>query len=544
MRAFENNKRRPIGLAQNRWSFRPLGNYTGKNSASLIGDVAYFMQSFMTKLSRTRLNVFAIVLACLAAWVVQLRDYLPIADDFPNATAFGGGMWDTIWSLYAATGIRRSFALLSNMPICAAPVEITNALCLTLHFAATALLFGVANVLSRMPRLAFAVAVLFGVFPFGYGAVTWASGSYIIPCLIFFLAALAILLRHAGRPLGPDWVMAVVSGHLVFIGCIVGEHLVFASALVGALALASTGKALCFQDLKKPWVVAPALAVGLYLVLVLATQSGATLTDIRGEARSLSTINPPTVLSVWFYQVRNFDYFQPWLQSDAVRLALLDIGWLRVLGGSILLMGVWACFLRAHSRNLLPARDIEQTGEPSHLNMGHVPLVLVLAMMIGLSAVHALAGGYSASSRHQYAPLALLALLAAVVGTRYPLFDRLLAWRSSLPLVLLVLLGAATTWLVTGLNHFELRRHHALIDFLAKENIGGPVRLQFAPPLDSYWPKMRRTLGGYAFDDEWVLNLALEDRKAAPITISSNSVATTVRVTWNGVANVVEVVPQ
>ena len=225
------------------------------------------------QLHRTRLIACAFVWAFLAAWVGQFRDYLPIADDFPFAKEFERGLWDWIFSSYAVTGIRRSFGLLVQAPPCAAPVEITNTICLTLHLTATVFVFDVARMLSRIPRLAFAVAVLFGIFPFGYGAVTWACGSYIIPCLIFFLAALALLLRHADRPLGQDCVMAVVSGGLVFMGCIVGEHLVFASALVGALALASTGRALCFQDLKKPWVVAPALAVGLYLVLVLATQS-------------------------------------------------------------------------------------------------------------------------------------------------------------------------------------------------------------------------------------------------------------------------------
>jgi len=432
------------------------------------------------------------------------------------------------------------------MPLCAAPSEITNVICLCLHFTATVLLFGICRVLSRQPRLAFATAALFGIFPFGYGAVVWACGSYIIPCLIFFLAALTILLRHVRCPLGSERVIAVASSLLVFLGCVAGEHLVFASGLVGVLAVASTGRKLCFLDMKRPLVIAPILAVGVYLALVLLTQTEKGVTNIRGEAHSLTTVNPRTLLSVWLYQIRNLDYFQPWLQTESVRLAVQELDWLRLTFAGLSLAGV-CLFLRYAQWN---NSEIEESVEGNSERIGKViqrggsitPVVVIAAMMLGLSAVHALAGGYSASSRHQYAPLALLALLVAATGARFTPVERWLAWRSSLPLVVLVIFGAATTWLVTGLNHFELQRHHALCDFLAKEKIEGSVHLEFVPPLYSHWPRMHRTLGGYSFDDAWVINLALESRGATPISITTNSIGTIVRVTWNGATNAVEVV--
>ena len=497
---------------------------------------------FKLVLGKETLVWSALACASVAAWIGLLNNYLPCADDFPFAAAFKAGLWDAIWSTYAKTGIRRSFGLLTNMPLCAAPLEIIGLLCLGLHLTATFLVFDVCKLLCRMPRLAFAVAVLFGVFPFGYGAVVWACGSYIIPCVICFLAALAILLRHCAQPSSSDWVIASVTSVLIFVGCLAGEHLIFASALVGVLALVATKEKIQFGDVKKPWVIAPILAVGLFLALTLITQSEKGLTDIRGGDRSFASINPPTLLSVWFYQVRNLDCFQPWMHMESVRLAVQQLGWPHLAGAVLLLVVAWCCARRAQW-NTSGAEKSPCSDSGEHLQgANNMSLLVVVVMMLGLSAVHALAGGYSAASRHQYAPLALLGLLVAVAGVRCPAIERLLAWRSSLPLVLLLTFGTATTWLVTGLNHFELKRHHALCDFLAKEKIEGPVHLQFVPPLYSHWPKMQRTLGGYSFDDAWVINLALESRGAAPISISTNSTGTTVRITWNGATNAVEIV--
>lgn len=147
------------------------------------------------------------------------------------------------------------------------------------------------------------------------------------------------------------------------------------------------------------------------------------------------------MLSVWFYQIRNLDYFQPWLYPEAACLSLKNIGWQRVVGAIFFLMGTWACLSRAQERKAPTARDVERTSEIFQANARGVSLVLMFAMLFGLSAIHAINEGYSAASRHQYAPLAMLALLVAVAGASRPSIERLLAWRSSFPLVLLVFLG-------------------------------------------------------------------------------------------------------
>ncbi len=499
-------------------------------------------RSAVSKMSinQTRLFLTALTLAFLAAWIGSMRDYLPVADDFPFAEAFfEEGLWNRIWAAYAVTGIRRSFSYLVNMPLCAAPLQIVNYICLAFHMSATALVFDVSRRISGSSRLAFAVAVLFGIFPFGYGAVVWACGTYIIFCVLFFLGALSLLLRHARNSLGSDWIVAIVSGGLLFLGCLAGEHLVFASSLVGALALTATHKNFSLHDLKKPWVVAPVLSVGLFLALVLATQSRAGIIYPTGEERALGAINPRTLFSVWYYQVRNLDMFEPWLQPDAIRISLHDMGWLRFFSAIFLLVGALICFRKAELHDVPSTGRNEQIDELFQWRRWRSPIVIVFAMMFGVSTVHALAGGYAAASRHQYVPLMLLALLVAAVGAKYPNAERWLAWRCSLPLILLVILGVGTTWLVTGVNYFELKRHHALLNFLAMDKKHSTFRLEFEPPLYYLWPKMGRTIT-HDLDTAWVIDLGIRHQGCQPVTLSQNDSATTVRVLWNGKTNSVD----
>jgi hypothetical protein len=116
-------------------------------------------------------------------------------------------------------------------------------------------------------------------------------------------------------------------------------------------------------------------------------------------------------------------------------------------------------------------------------------------MMLGLSAVHMLAGGYSATSRHQYAPLALLLLFVGWVWCRLVptgAFDSIRAWFPGL-LAGTYAFGVVSTWLVVGTNRFELKRHHAIIRFARDQRIQRTTYIVYEPAAYALWPRMRRT---------------------------------------------------
>ena len=381
--------------------------------------------------------------------------------------------------------------------------------------------------MNKSSKLGFISSILFGVFPFGYGAVTWASGTYIITHLIFFLAALLILLHHAFRPIANDLLVSIGTGILIFISCLIGEHLIFATAFIGLLALVSTNGNIKISDLKKTWVFTPFLVVIFYLFLVIITQpSGVSLTDIRGNEKSISSINLSTLISVWFYLIRNLDVFQTWTNIEAIQITINNMGWLKILIGLFILLlsliSLKMCLnvnvyvknkeskiLKRYNKNYISIRKIGD-------------IIILLVMMLSISGVHALAGGYSASSRHQYVPIALFLMFTGVIFSKPFLIKNIKNFKplkSQLFLFLLVLIGVTTTWLVTGINKFELTRHHALIDFLADNRVENTVILQFKPPLYFAWPNMKRTLS-HSFDEEWVINLALKSKGIDPINLS------------------------
>ncbi|MGI0480240.1 hypothetical protein ACN4EE_05560 [Geminocystis sp. CENA526] len=478
--------------------------------------------------NKEKLLVLSLILALFAAWIGQMYTYLFVADDFAFAESFKNGIWDMIISAYQVTGIRRSIGFLSNVPLLGLPVDVINYFCLALHFTATLLFYQVVKLLAKSNKISFICSILFGVFPFGYGAVTWASGTYIITHFIFFLAALLILLYHAFRPIAKDWVISLVTGVLIFISCLIGEHLIFATAFIGLLALVSMNKNIQISDVKKTWVFTPFIVIIVYLLLVIVTQQGGiNITDIRGNEKSVSSINLTTVISVWFYLIKNLQMFQIWTNAEAIRITINNMGWVKILIGLLILLLSVALVKIFLNLDASPKNRVSKTFNTKNRNSTYISemwdIITIFIMMLSISGVHALAGGYSASSRHQYVPIALFLMFIGVICSKTFMikYFQFKTFKSQLFLFLLIFIGVTTTWLVTGINKFELTRHHNLINFLAENKIEKTINLQFEPPLYFAWKSMNGTLS-HSFDEEWVINLGLQYKGKEPIKLSSD----------------------
>ena len=439
------------------------------------------------------------------AWLPQCQSYLAVADDFPFASRMRSvGLCKTLSLAYSDNGIRRSVGLHTNLPICGLPEQYTGVVCVALHSIATVLLFLALSAALSMPRLAFLCGILFGVCPWGYGAVTWACGSYVIPIVIVY--SLQVILVMKGYRLN-GWRHLLAIGCLFclsFYGCLIGEHLVFAAALVGFLPFVLNGKITSLRDLalagRDVLVFVPMAAVVFYAILVVLTSpSGMSSQDSTAANMPLvwGNINPRTLLSVSYYQVRNLDMLQPLWTSSPKIWFWHGQTWISC---GILLVGLLTSTVAVLNRKLF-------FGSPAAKSNQAIPAFIVwcIANILAVSAIHMLNGGYAASSRHQYVPLVFFVFLLAGLTT-WMRAGQDIGGRVFLGICMtLTVVGVLSTWAVIGTNRYELRRHHALLDFLSQNPPADAVSLQFSPPLYHYWPKMERTIS-HPLDAEWVIN--------------------------------------
>ena len=478
----------------------------------------------------------SLVLALVSAWILQTKPYFMVADDFPFYQSLQKlGIVNIITQAYQATGIRRSFAFLSNIPILGLPPACIGFFCLALHIICTLLLFQVTRITSQSRLLGFLTAIIFGVFPFGYGAVTWASGTYIITHFIFFLLAFWLLLEHSINPKLPDVAISVMSGISLFLSCLIGEHLVLAVPFVGIGALLNSKQGVKSSYFKKSWVITPIITFLIYIVLVFLTQpAGFTLTDVRGNTSTASNINLLTIFSVWFYQIRNLDYFQPWLSPNIINITFGEIGFFRLLLAFILLSLSIYFFLSESRIFLSKDKSISVDNSYQQTSNGLPVIGIIILMMLGLSSVHALAGGYSASSRHQYIPIAMSLILISTIARYTGILNfRISFFITKYFAVFLIAFGISTTWLVSSINHFETQRHYQAVEALFQNSskLEMPVKIEYNPPLYFLWPNMERTLS-HSFDQEWVINLHLRFLNVDSISLSHQNPAQIVKLAY------------
>lgn len=460
---------------------------------------------------RMATRVYAGILCILIwiAWLPQCQPYLAVADDFPFGERMrNAGVIATISDAFELNGIRRSLGLHTNLPICGARPTITGFLCVGLHSVAVVTLFGFLTAAIGLPRVAFLFSLLFGVFPWGYGAITWACGSYVIPMTIACLAGALWVLQSKGSQ-GLRRIRALLVTFIIGLYCsCVGEHLLASYALIGFLSATRVDpRPLSLRDvlcqLRSPFVVVPMVAVATWaLIAVLTSPTGLGSQD-KSEANMplvWSKVNPATLISLTYYQYRNLDMLEPLWGCPFAVWYWKDSQWVD-FGIAALLFILFAATIRYRKQVVV---------EPCSVSDRSWRLLAIwcAANIGGISAIHMLNGGYAASSRHQYVPLIFFAAMIAVCTAWYRKgadfgFPHFLA----LSLVL-TLTGTIATWAVIGANRYELKRHHALLDYLREHPQTSPIAVHFDPPLYHYWPTMGRTIS-HPLDAEWVINCGL-----------------------------------
>jgi hypothetical protein len=465
---------------------------------------------------KTKHEISILILLFFAAWVCQFFVYIPMSEDYLLAIWYQDGLLAKIQELYEKTGIRRSVGMVTNAPLCAGPLWLTNYVLIAMHFTVTLLIYAVCRMISRSGVVGLVVALVVGLFPWGYGAVTYACGSYTMPSSILFLLGLLILLKHSTGTMRSEWTAIIFSSVILLLCCISGEHYVFAVALTGLFALSATDKGITFHGLLRPWVLAPGFVSAFYILLVYATQSGDELMDSHWRETSLlETFNPLTLGSVWFYQYRNLLFFETLFNWKAISLSLMDMGFLRVAIGIAFAMSALVLLIIYRKKSFLPPTKDNKAWWNS-------PLSVILLIMLAISFVHALAGGYSASSRHQYAPVVILALFGASLLSKVRNIDKILLTGRGALIWIFACIAILNTWVVVGINRIELKRYDDLCNYIAAQKIQSPVDIELVPPLNYLWPNMSKTTST-VFDSEYSINLNLQFKKENLIEIDPQS---------------------
>jgi hypothetical protein len=173
-----------------------------------------------------------------------------------------------------------------------------------------------------------------------------------------------------------------------------------------------------------------------------------------------------------------------------------------------------------------------QCAERAHREATSFKLLAILALLIGASLIYAVAGGFSLDARKKY-PLIPLLLLGcwmwrSVAQKRRAPDGAYLAFSA-----IVCLAAAMTTWLILGIWKYEVARYNALAETIAKNDVHGDIQVIWSPDLRRAWPQMVRSLG-YGFDDTWVLNLAVEYRGGATISVAATKRATVLKYTPQG----------
>jgi hypothetical protein len=458
--------------------------------------------------------ITALTLILISSWIGMANYYIPAADDFLLREKMVD-IFKWVFERYEISGIRRSFVFLVNGPICAAPEFLTNVILFFIHYICTILIYFICKEIAMSSAVAFASAAFFGVYPFGYGAITWACGSYIIPHIILFL--LSIKLYDYSINNNHSFFYTSIASIALFVSLIIGEHLVLAATFIGLLVLSIYSNIDSWKIIKNKYLYFSFFVVCIYLAGVLITQQSKSLTDPWGEEIKISDLNISTIFSVWFYSYRFIWYFQPLFSSEAILETINQLGYIRIIFG-ICFFGI-ACFIF-----LKPTKcDFGNESEKNRFSFQNFfPFLTIGCMMLGLSFVHAVAGGYSASSRHHYPALLLIAMLFASLNRFLPI-DKYLQKYRKIPLLVFVFIGILMTWTTTAIDRYELLTYKALCKAIAEKNIANEsIDLTYNPPIYHLWPNMRK-LTSHPLDAEWVLNFGTSAYSKSAIWLQSES---------------------
>jgi len=454
------------------------------------------------------LNIIVLLFAVVIAWYPLLNTYWPVNDDYTWMDVGIGmdhfhnsGVWRIVGNSLATLSI-------TDEPVSHGLLAILTHSCLTVLF------YLVCQQLFSLSLLSFNLALIGGIFPWGYQAMTWAAAYTYMIATAFFWANLLTLIKFGPKKNKQKGVF-IASFVFSLLSLLSNECLIFALVISGSYIWFLPNKPSIttvknrFKMLYSGW--APLIAACCYLALYILR---------KPVINKQVSLNPASVISVYYHQYSNLDVFQPWLDPTTREFLFYSVSFqdifVLIFLFILLILGLWT-ILKSSDRN-------DSNTKPTIQLLGYIILLL-----LGASAIYALGGGYSLDTRKKYALIPLLLLLTGWLWC-YFLRQRIkISTKRIFGMTLLVIvLGVSTTWLNVNIWSYEAMRYNRLADFLRKKQFPENIRIEWVPDLYSAWPTMSRSWG-FRLDEQWVLNMAVKFRGGAPVDVVTDNDAKTVR---------------
>lgn len=457
---------------------------------------------------RRALPYVTLAVSVLLAWLPSLTSYVALADDYLDLSMLKNGLagWYQTWGIWRIWGIPLSIYSINFHPL--AP----GLLVMAAHLLAVCLFYKTCVLFFGSAQLSFVLALLMGIFPWGYEAPLWSAAQSPVLAHPLFWANVIILVHYARRPLEKQKTAFALSFLLTFAGALGNDYLIFSSMMSGAIVWLPENEWRS-SAIKRRMIShfsgwAPALAAFSYIVL-WKLLSGSKVEDYKHPF-----FNFRTIFSTYYYQYTNAWVFQPWANAVTRRLIFFEWNWQHTLA-ALLLMFLLAVAL------LILFRGQAFEGQPAFTGNANL-LPYIILLLFGGSLVYAVSGGYSLDSRKKYSLIPLMLLLAGWAWMRFvhPAWKQPAVGRALV--CALIVAGICTTWLVIGIWRFEVRRQDELVSYLNANNISGDIRLISEPDVYTAWPRLRETIG-FRLDDDWVLSNALTYRQGGTLRVGQGS---------------------
>jgi hypothetical protein len=442
----------------------------------------------------------------LLSWLPLLGPNSLFADDNMYVRVIShGGVAGYIHSFgfWRMAGVIPQVWLFSKSP-CYPPVVVLLA-----HLAAVFLFFHLCRMLFGGIKLPVAAALVFGMFPFAYEAQTWMIAYCYVVAVVFFLANLLLLANHTEIK-WPTPVFFCLSSIIALFTALSNECLFFATIFSGCFVWirAPKGSLRVAAMLRGRGLLTWAPLVGCLVWLVLYYSfKGA---DMQ---KQITVMHLPTVLGMWFKQRTLPEIFVPWASPICRHLIFSAWSWVTVTAviacGVLFLVGL-GCSSKVKEPN--------SSLNPSAFHT----LAAILAISFGASLIYVVGGGYSTDCRKKYPIVVLLLLFGCWIYRA--LFKRHRVSSSSFVAYASIVFGfaAMTTWLIVGIWKYETMRYNSLADFVTDHKLRGNIEIRWNPDVYKAWPQMTRSVG-FRFDQDWVMNMAVDARGGDRVTNSPNS---------------------
>lgn len=439
-----------------------------------------------------------IVTAVLAAWLPALGGHPLFSEEYHYRNMLNDGFYEYFTTWVAFQGVWRLLGqaingLTTNYP------AFCSFLAVFTHILTVCFFFRVSQLLLKKTGLSLVLALIMGIFPWGYQTIMNVMGYTPMLATTIFWGNLLLLLSFANDKKLQPYIF-LISFLLTFITQFAYEILIFAFMVSGVILWVDQDvtrvkwRSITSNVRHKFSGLAPFLGGLSFLVLYKATYP-------ETNRMYPPSINLESIFSVYYYQYTNYYIFQPWFNSDTRNLVFFswDLGKVFIF---ILLLcifiGSMAAFLSTH--DFINSKSLQ-------LSKALLPYILLL--MVGASLLYVVAGGYTVDTRKKYALIPLVLLLFGWIWRT--VFEPRFQFSRKILVILMTLgfFGISTTWLVTGVYLYEINRQDALAEFLVTNRITGDIQVELNPDIKVAWPTMTATLG-FDMYDNWVFNFAPE----------------------------------